>query len=610
MTAPSLRPPSWPAVAVAAVWTGVLTGLGEVSLLLVQRLVLHRLVFQGADVIWMGPLGEAAIFFIVATLVWVVTRRLSPAARWQWQMGSLLWLAGCAVLFMYGPLHKGAAILLAGGIAFQGSRVLMGHVDGVGRLVRRTVLPLILLVGLSPVVLRAWWVSHERRSVHSLGPAREGAPNVLLIILDTVRAMDLGLYGGKATTRNLTRWAQRGVIFERAVSTAPWTLSSHASIMTGRFPDELSTDWLDPLDRQFPTLAETLAARGYSTAGFVANVLYCSRETGLARGFSHYEDYPVSSGVIIGSASLGRVLIGRPVVQRLLGLNDIPGRKNAHDIDRSFLHWLDGKATRSPFFAFLNFYDAHSPYLPAEPYAGRFGAIDPRENLQLHTQTSWPAAEVERHHNAYDAAIAYLDVQLDSLFISLERRGLLSNTIVIVTSDHGEEFYEHHVMGHGSSLYFPSLGVPLVMWGGPGLPRVRVKDFVTLKNLSATILDLAGAGPGTLPGQSLRRHWLDTTTAHANPDSAISAVNFASGLPASYPVSQGALRSLVLDRYQYILHADQSEELYDLVADPLEVHDLAQSVAVSPIRDSLRSDLKEFLRHTDRGRHIPIAGVH
>ena len=117
-------------------------------------------------------------------------------------------------------------------------------------------------------------------------------PNVLLIVLDTVRADRLSLYGyRRPTSPTLERLAKRGIRFDEARATAPWTLPSHASMFTGRWPHELDVNWHTPLGTKFPTLAEYLGSRGYATAGFVANVHYCSYEFGLDRGFTHYEDY-------------------------------------------------------------------------------------------------------------------------------------------------------------------------------------------------------------------------------------------------------------------------------------------------------------------------------
>src|SRR5262249_1413595 len=138
-------------------------------------------------------------------------------------------------------------------------------------------------------------VSPGRSSLGRRPAPPRGAKNVLLIVLDTVRAQSLSLYGySRDTTPNLRRIAARGVRFDQALSTAPWTAPSHASMFTGRWPHELSIGWSRPLDATHPTLAEFLSARGYKTAGFVANTTYCSYETGLDRGFARYDDYDVT----------------------------------------------------------------------------------------------------------------------------------------------------------------------------------------------------------------------------------------------------------------------------------------------------------------------------
>ena len=132
----------------------------------------------------------------------------------------------------------------------------------------------------------------------NLPQADSGTPNVLLIVMDTVSAQHMSLYGyPRDTTPNLARLARKGVRFQHARSTAPWTLPSHASMFTGRWPHDLSVGYGQPLDASAPTLAESLRDRGYATGGFVANTLYCSAETGLNRGFIHYEDHELTPSV-------------------------------------------------------------------------------------------------------------------------------------------------------------------------------------------------------------------------------------------------------------------------------------------------------------------------
>ncbi len=149
---------------------------------------------------------------------------------------------------------------------------------------------LIVVLVLAISVFGRDWLKERRES--SRPPPGSDAPNVLLIVLDTVRADRLSLYGyERSTTPNLKRLARQGIRFDAVRATAPWTLPSHASFFTGRWPHELGTRWGTPLDEAFPTLAEYLGANGYATAGFIGNRFLCSYETGLDRGFTHYEDY-------------------------------------------------------------------------------------------------------------------------------------------------------------------------------------------------------------------------------------------------------------------------------------------------------------------------------
>ena len=160
-----------------------------------------------------------------------------------------------------------------------------------------------------------------REASRPLPPAN--APNILLIVLDTVRADRLSLYGyGRPTTPNLERLSKRGIRFDRARATAPWTLASHASLFTGRWPHELGEEWMTPLRGGFPMLAEYLGSRGYATAGFVANVLYCSRNTGLARGFTHYEDYVLEKLDIAADLRPGRTQ-ATTMIAKLIAVFDI-----------------------------------------------------------------------------------------------------------------------------------------------------------------------------------------------------------------------------------------------------------------------------------------------
>jgi arylsulfatase A-like enzyme len=178
--------------------------------------------------------------------------------------------------------------------------------------------------------------------------------------------------------------------------------------------------------------------------------------------------------------------------------------------------------------------------------------------------------------NAYDASIASQDAALGELFAELERRGILENTIVVITSDHGEQLGEHGLFAHGNSLYMQNLHVPLVVVApGRGVPAGRrVEAPVTLRSLAATVLDLAGAPDARIPGASMAVTWRDGT---APADQVLAEVSKGINSPRHVPVTRGDMKSLLADGHHYIRNfGDGREELYDLGADPGEENDLAR----------------------------------
>lgn len=573
---------------------GLMAGLGEVVLFAAQKFILHLFIFVGRDVVWMAPLSELILFLALGAL-FLLARRLIP--RLSWILALMLFgaLAVLALLFMYSPFHKGAAILLALGIGVTVARIARRRPRAVAAIVRYG-LPLTLFItlalGLSVRGLR-WW--QERRAIAAL-PEAPNSPNVLLIILDTVRAWNLSGYGyTRPTTPGLDRLMTEGTRFDWAFSQAPWTLPSHASLFTGRFPHELTANWLAPLDASYPTLADALSSRGFLTAGFVANELYCDYEKGLYRGFQHYDDYPMNASELFRNSVLVRELTGKRWAREPFKSFQLLGRKHAADVNREFLSWLDDAGSR-PFFAFLNYFDAHAPYLPADSTARRFATpgLDLPYGDWIRYRgrpagDSLPPDYVQDNLDRYDAMLAEMDAELARLFRELARRGILDKTIVIVTSDHGEQFGEHNLMGHGNSLYLPSLHVPLIIrYPGQVPAGNQVRQPVGIRDIAATVADLAGIpGRFPLPGRSLTRFWRDS--APGGPDTLVMEVEYSSRLPKGTPVDQGSMRALVLDSLHYILNGDQREELYDFLRDSMETHDLSGNTAdLTRHREALR----------------------
>jgi arylsulfatase A-like enzyme len=362
-------------------------------------------------------------------------------------------------------------------------------------------------------------------------------------------------------------------------------------MFTGRYPHELSADWLTPLDAAHPTVAEVLTQRGYATGGFVGNLAYCLREQGLARGFQHYEDFGTSPTIVGFSTTVGERLLTRA---SSYPFNELL-RHDARAVADRFLRWRQGIGAR-PFFAFLNFYDAHLYYLPPPPHDVEFGPKSP--NLRKwYSRRDWSAEEQQGFLDAYDGCIAYMDEQLGNLLDELRGAGVLEHTVVVVTADHGELFWEHGLTEHGNSLYRPLLHVPLVIWDGRRPRAQRIAETVTLRDLAATLLDLAGSAPA-LPGASLARCWNGGGEA-ADPSPILSLVSKGIGTAPWAPHSKGDMQSLIARGCHYIRNGDGSEEVYAWPGDPREERSLQ---ATSSVLAWLRGEVERLLGSRVSGR--------
>lgn len=549
-----------------ALWAGMLGGLGEMVTVLIRKYLFHRYIFDTPEVAWMAPPSLAFLSVLVSLPLMLFVRSRFGERLPSLPYTVLAFLALVNATPAIPNVHPLARVLLLAGIAWQLGGWAARHAGAVERLSRRTVLPILVLVGF--VAFGVQWRARivEQRALASLAPAAAEAPNILLLILDTVRAMDLGLYGyGRATTPVLDQLGKRGVVFDRAYAPSSWTLATHASLFTGVSPSETGVDMITPLNRRLPTLAEVFRERGYATAGFVANLNYTSRESGLARGFARYEDFPVNLLSVVLGSSVARTLVSRRVRTRF-GLLQIPVRKSAKDLRHDVLAWLDGRPADRPFFAFVNFWDAHAPYLPPPPFDSAFTGSRIRRkdrNPFLLTDAPVTRAQAVPERDAYNQVIASQDREIGLFLAELEARGRLRNTLIVVTSDHGEEFGEHGLFDHGTSLNPAVLWVPLVLVYPGQLPEgVRVSEPVSLVDVAATALTLADpARPQEIPGSPLLRR--GGSQPQGLPGMIVAEVEFTPGLSAWNPASRGPLRSLTLNGWHYVRDAQGGETLMD-----------------------------------------------
>jgi arylsulfatase A-like enzyme len=314
----------------------------------------------------------------------------------------------------------------------------------------------------------------------ALSCGKSAPPNVVLVLVDTLRADRLGAYGDqRGLTPFLDELSSRGTVFTNAYAPSSWTIPSVASLFTSRYPSQHNaTNFKAVLSDDEVTLAEKLAARDYRSGGVSANFLIAP-QAGFAQGFQDWQVLVPASGLKV----------------------------RGDQVRAAGLAWVD-RAVRPqaprPLLLYLQYMEPHSPYEPPALHAARWQPADATAEQVKQANDKMNAvrfndispAEATLLESLYDAEVAAADDELRLMFEALERRGVLNNAVVIITADHGEEFREHGAeLGHGTSLFEPVVRIPLIVvapGSGGGPP---VSDLVSLTDVAPTILDLVGAEP-------------------------------------------------------------------------------------------------------------------
>jgi arylsulfatase A-like enzyme len=456
-----------------------------------------------------------------------------------------------------------------------------------------------------------WWI--ERSATAALPPAVSGAPNVLVIVIDTLRADHVSSYGySRPTTPNLDRLAKEGILFQNAISPSSWSLPSHVSLVTGKYlhdhkvGDVQPEPWLGWGNSGlggFPTIGEALEKAGYRTAAFSANRTYFSRDLGFGRGFIHFEDYfnSATDGFVrtLYGREFARIYLNRSQkslmkrILRRLGLTslldqDAEGsgsyggafgiRKHADEVNRELLGWID-RGSKRPFFAMLNYFDVHDPYGGPSSYP----------------KPTWPQrSDIDR----YDDGVKYADDCLGRLMRSLDEDGLSKNTLVIVTSDHGESLGQHFLMTHGRALYWELIHVPLIIWYPGHVPAgTVVRQPVSNAAIPATIMELLGGWPGAFSGPGLGAFWHgESREQFPDPISELAQNKY----PGKHDrqadqliptAASGQMQTVVSAQWQLIVHQTQGGQLYDWTSDPGETRNLIDTPQGRSAAEQLESEI-------------------
>lgn len=447
---------------------------------------------------------------------------------------------------------------------------------------------IVLAVG-AILAICAATVTHLRRhqAITDWKPSKN-VPNIVMLVLDTVRQDHLSVYGyERRTTPNLERLAEESTLFHRAIATSDVTLSSHGSLFTGLYPSSHGAHYAanappmgQGLRRECTTMAEVLAKSGYTTAAVVANYGYLGPEFGLMRGFQHVnslEPVRLSDGI--------RNFYLREGVRRTLRrfMSDweffLDSRRSEEINEDAFDILSEAARRKSPLFLFLNYLDAHYPYVPPAPYDRKFSGFDPSFTYSRFDRMQEEVTSLrrkirpsEKAHliSQYDGAIAYLDSQLGILFDRLKQLGLYENSLIIVTSDHGEAFGERSLLQHaGVSVYQDEVLVPLLIKYPGKAPKTLVTENVSQVDVFPSVLEALGLPvPRNIAGKSLAAGPLDG----GRP---IISESFPNNYMAQFhPRFRRIERALFVGSLKLIRSTAGKRELYNVTEDPHENRNL------------------------------------
>ncbi|MEW6270192.1 MAG: sulfatase [Thermodesulfobacteriota bacterium] len=434
---------------------------------------------------------------------------------------------------------------------------------------------LVVLLGLTAVAVVAWLTSSA--------PPDAPRPNVLLVSIDSLRADHLHAYGyPRETSPTIDALARDGALFGRAVAPSTWTLPSHMTLLTAMPPEQHGVASNErQLDPAAVTLAEVLRSAGYATAGFAA-APYVRAMYGFDQGFDLYDESIVKDGLfdsLRGATS--------PESTRLVS---------------EYLERWDRDGRQKPFFVFLHLWDPHYDYNPPPPYDTMFdphyaGTITGNDFLtNPKVRPDMDRRDLEHIVALYDGEIRYTDEHLGRLVDLLRRLGVLDDTVVVVTADHGEEFFEHGRKGHGEVLYDETMLVPLVIRFPRAVAPGRVlEEQVRLMDVAPTIIELAGVVPPEAFGTP-------TGTPHgATSLASFIAADGADELPALVAfgtTKMGKLtRSAVRRQHSKLIVQSPGPphpEAYDLAADPGERVNLSREPDDEPLVQGLQEELSSW----------------
>jgi arylsulfatase A-like enzyme len=528
---------------------------------------------------------------------WVLLQLLTLSAAGLWMAaryatgGQLLVLiliaaagGGCCLWGLVRPTGRAKALAVAGGLP-------------------------VIVVSLLALWPRAHGEAREKNTEHR--------KNVVLVTIDTLRADHMGSYGHTGgQTPAMDRLAAKGVVFEEAFSPTPFTCPSHGSILTGLDPFQHGavTNHQTPVRTEVPTLAEMLSGKGYETAAFISGWTLKHVACALGTRFdTFFEDFSPWAWLPQSATKIGFIHNLMPVAE-WFGLDFKRVERPAGQTTDAVLTWLEQSHDR-PFFLWVHYFDPHLPFTPPPPYDGIFnpdytGAVNGRWyelNTQAREKIVRTPADLHHMIALYDGEVAYVDSQIHRLLEALTRLGLERNTLVILTSDHGESHGEHDRY-FARDLHRPSLHVPLILRFPPGEVRpTRIPEQVRLVDIAPTILDYLQievesdfAGESLLPLISLRK---------GKKQRPVLALFDPGGFQTMFAIQDMGYKLIWYSGWwnKNGLRVPPKEELYDLQRDPQESANILEQAP--PALPDLSQRLTRWRNQELSGRREPTGEI-
>ena len=420
------------------------------------------------------------------------------------------------------------------------------------------------------------------------GAARADAPNIVLVTVDAMRRDHLGLYGyDRGTSPTIDRLGREGVVFDRAYSQGNRTILAMPALFTSLYPSEHGAvgfhEIVRPLPEDRTTLAEVLRAAGYSTIGLASNI-YLKRPFGMTQGFDRVEDF--NSGRL--GLSVYRVLLKLGLVER------VGHAPRAWQVTDRAIRWLR-RTGDGPFFLFVHYMDVHHPYDPPAANLARFDRHTTRfapkslfdltvGMLQHPPPLHMAPGDLRGLIDLYDACIYTVDSEIARLVEAIRARSDSRETLVVLTSDHGDEFLEHGSLYHNNLLIEELIHVPLIVWSTRGLEPRRIGDLARHVDVLPTLARWAGVDPPAgIRGRSL-----------------LATIRGGAPTGVTESIAEGDFcTALVTPRWKRMcVETTRTCALYDLPADPGARRDV--SAQHPDTAAALRERIDRYLEHVDR----------